>query len=81
MNEPIASPYPYILSEIAAREIAQQMEDVREKDKEIERLKSLILLAFKHGIETACDFYDNGMPKRIGDQAYAKWAAENGISQ
>ena len=49
------------------------------KDAEIVRLKKLIPLAFKHGVETACDFYDNGMPKRIGDQAYAKWVAENGI--
>ena len=55
--------------------------DLMEKrDSEISRLKKLIPLAFAHGIETACDFYDNGMPKHIAAQALAKWKSENGLT-
>ena len=50
-----------------------------EKDKEIERFRSLIPLAFSKGIETACDFYDNGMPKSISATALDKFERDNGL--
>ena len=48
-----------------------------EKDKEIDKLRKLLRPAFTYGVETSCDFYDNGFPKKLADKAFAKWLEDN----